>query len=124
MSEQTLSGLTGSVNEEWKSVCEGWYEVSNMGRVRRVRAGIGAIPGRLIKPCINEKGYCFFTATLDGRRSNPKIHRLVAEAFIGPRPDGMEINHLDGNKRNNAVTNLEYVTRSENYLHAYAIGLR
>lgn len=52
------------------------------------------------------------------------IHRLVAESFIGLCPKGREVNHIDGDKANNYVCNLEYVTRSENHKHAYKIGLK
>jgi hypothetical protein len=51
------------------------------------------------------------------------IHHLVAEAFIGPRPRGLQINHKDGIKTNNHFSNLEYVTRSENARHMYRLGL-
>lgn len=51
------------------------------------------------------------------------VASLVAEAFIGPRPSGKEINHIDGDHRNNAAGNLEYVTRRENMQHAYRLGL-
>lgn len=52
------------------------------------------------------------------------VHRLVAMAFVKGMVSGKEVNHIDGNKRNNAASNLEWVTKSENQLHAYKIGLR
>lgn len=48
----------------------------------------------------------------------------MLETYIGERPDGLQINHIDGNKQNNSVDNLEYVTQSENLKHAFRIGLR
>lgn len=52
------------------------------------------------------------------------VHKLIALTFIGPRPSGMDINHIDGDKENPAAANLEYCTRSDNQSHAYRIGLR
>lgn len=52
------------------------------------------------------------------------VHKMVAITFIGKRPKGLEINHIDGNKLNNDFSNLEYVTPSENRYHAFRIGLR
>lgn len=57
------------------------------------------------------------------RRKTYLIHQLVAEAFIGRCPSGKDVNHKDGNKRNNRIENLEYVTPSENTIHAFKTGL-
>ena len=76
-----------------------------------------------LKLCHDSSGYVY----LDIRRKNstlkcPKVHRLVASLFIGEQP-GYEINHKDGNKDNNAVSNLEYVTHEQNRIHAIKTGL-
>lgn len=60
---------------------------------------------------------------LDGRARKLTVHGLVAEAFIGPRPIGVQVNHIDGDRTNNSATNLEYCTDSENKRHAVSIGL-
>jgi hypothetical protein len=69
-------------------------------------------------------GYATVTIYLDnGKRKTVLVHQLVAEAFIGPRPDGMVCNHRDGDKFNPRVENLEYVTPGENNIHAFKNGL-
>lgn len=92
------------------------YEVSRSGRIRR--------NGRELKPFASKAGYLLVKLSIGGKPGNRLLHSLVAEAFIGARPDGMEINHIDGAKDNNAASNLEYVTASENMQHAYMLGLR
>src|SRR5574343_1477154 len=56
--------------------------------------------------------------------THKRVHRLVYEAFNGPIPAGLQINHIDGNKKNNAISNLEAVTQSENFKHAFRTGLK
>lgn len=120
--------------EEWRPVVgfEDAYEVSNLGRVRRSgRAartgngrGGGARIGRLIAQGDAPGGYVRVQLWKAGRGRAVLVHRIVAAAFIGPVPDGEEVNHRDGDKKNNAVSNLEYLTRSDNNRHAYRMGLR
>lgn len=72
---------------------------------------------------INHKGYEYMCFYKDRKQYYPSVHRLVAEAFI-PKVKGKEqINHIDGNKRNNCVTNLEWCTGEENIQHAMKTGL-
>jgi hypothetical protein len=59
----------------------------------------------------------------DGHIRQPQVHRLVTVTFLGPAPDGYEVNHRDGHKRNNALDNLEYLTPEENRRHARQLGL-
>lgn len=75
-------------------------------------------------PTVGGAGYFYVNLphAIRSKRSRA-IHVLVAAAFLGPCPDGQEINHKDGNKQNNCVENLEYVTRSENLAHAWRMGL-
>ena len=72
---------------------------------------------------IDRYGYLRTNLYSNGQMFSKRVHRLVAEAFI-PNPENKpDVNHKDGNKRNNSVDNLEWVTRSENMLHAYSTGL-
>jgi hypothetical protein len=75
---------------------------------------------RPLTPCQDASGYMRAKVA----RKSCRVHGLVAETFIGPRPNGAQVNHKDGNKRNNAVCNLEYVTASQNIQHAYDTGLK
>ena len=111
--------------ERWLPVIgyEGWYEVSDLGRVKRVSAGQGAIAGRILSSCGDGRGYLFVGLSINGTRRHYRVHRLVAVAFLGTCPEGKEVNHKDGNKTNNYLENLEYMTRSENMCHAYKTGL-
>ena len=111
--------------EEWRPTVEfgGWYDVSNLGRMRRSRSGHHTFAGKILSPSINPGGYEIIGLSMEDGRRYRSVHSLVATAFIGPYPEGKEINHIDGNKTNNNADNLEYVTKSENQLHALKMGL-
>jgi hypothetical protein len=107
---------------EWRPVAgyEGLYEVSDDGQVRSLpRPGRLLVNrsygGRVVMPGLS-RGYKLIGLSRDGERRNARIHVLVAGAFLGPRPDGMDVCHNDGNKANNAAVNLRYGSRSENSL--------
>lgn len=113
MTEQLQLELAG---EEWRPVVgyEGRYEVSNLGRVRSlgIRRGGGIW---LLRPVRTTGGYLRVTLYApEGTRRNHWVHILVALAFIGPRPPGHEVRHLDGNPTNAVSTNLAYGTAKEN----------
>jgi hypothetical protein len=112
--------------EEWRPVVgfEGVYEISSLGRVRRILKSSGTKAGRMLKPQYsNPDGYPSVVLYVQQEGRFRFLHHLVAEAFIGPRPAGKEINHIDGNKKNPDVKNLEYVSPSQNRKHAVDHGL-
>lgn len=109
--------------EEWRDCLSGVYRVTNTGRVRRAKPGKGARHGRELTRFVSTTGYPAVNVCIDGGPRLIPIHHLVAEAFIGPRPPGLQINHKDGNKLNPAPENLEYVTQAENAAHAGRTGL-
>jgi hypothetical protein len=110
--------------ERWKEVFGGYYEVSSIGRVRRMRPGRGTNVGKIRKCGFDKDGYLAVALYIKGRAVRILVHRLVAKAFIGPCPKGKEVNHKDGVKKNCHWTNLEYLTKSQNQLHAYRLGLK
>jgi len=116
--------------EEWRLIpgSEGYYSVSSFGQVRSEPTNhrtVGRKRGRILKCYPDNKGYHQFSICLPGgRRKTMKVHRAVALAFMGPRPPRAQINHISGNKDDNSVTNLEYVSCRRNIHHAWALGLR
>ena len=90
------------------------YEVSNLGRVKRVVGGRGVRIGHCLSPHKTSNGYLNVRLTTNGQKKIPSIHGLVAEAFLGPRPQGLQVRHLDGDKTNNSIHNLAYGTPKEN----------
>ncbi len=127
---QTLPPTTRSEEQEqWQLIpgSEGYYSVSNLGRVRSEptqNRTVGRQRGRVMRCYRDSKGYLMFGMCLPGRkRVSMKVHRAVALTFIRPRPEGCQINHKSGDKSNNSVANLEYVTCGENVRHAWRTGL-
>ena len=95
---------------EWKLIdgFGGVYSVSNYGDVKNNRTG------KLMKPRKNEKGYLHIGLTKNGKQKSMRVNRLVAQAFI-PNPENKsQVNHIDFNRENNCVSNLEWVTSKEN----------
>lgn len=105
--------------EEWRTVA-GFpdYQVSSVGRVvsyKRQRP-------RELAGVVGTSGYQKVTLARDGEKSTKHIHVLVCEAFHGPRPEGMWVRHLDGNKANNAAANLAWGSPLENAADTRAHG--
>ena len=119
-------------DEVWKDIegYEGLYQVSTCGNIKSLakprKNGNGRCyiqKEKLLKQSFTSTGYKKVELYKDGKRKSFKVHRLVAIAFI-PNPDNKpEVNHIDGNKINNNIDNLEWVTSSENTIHAYETGL-
>lgn len=97
---------------------EGLYEVSNFGRVRSLcyRGYKRKVP-KILCGLERKDGYLQIGLWKNRKYKTLRIHRLVVEAFIGPIPKGYEINHIDEDKKNNCLSNLEIVTRRQNMNH-------
>lgn len=131
--------ITGKVHcffeqEEWRDIegFEGLYQVSNYGRVKSLSREIFNGKGyymsheKLLKPNVLAKGYLQIELKKDKQRHLFQVHRLVAYAFIpNPSPsDFNQVNHINGNKQDNRVENLEWCNNSLNQIHAWKIGLQ
>ena len=105
--------------EKWKDIrgYEGLYQVSNFGNVRSIRNNI------ILKPYL-KNGYLAVHLVVSGRVVHKYVHRLVAEHYIENPNNQREVNHLDCDKRNNDVTNLEWCDRKRNLQHSYDNGLK
>lgn len=132
LASQSQTGTASETLEEWRPVVgyEGFYEVSNLGRVRGVDRVLmvpnrwGSIgprrwPGRLLKQTVDRGKHAYGRLQVklcNGGERQPTrlVHHLVMEAFVGPRPHGMEVAHNDGNPANNDLRNLRYATPAEN----------
>lgn len=116
--------------EEWKDVpnFEG-YQVSSFGNVksldrfRKGKFGMRLIKGQLLKQVLNKKGYPEVRFRKNGIHTR-LVHKIVASAFMTKPEHCTQINHINGIKTDNRLVNLEWVTQSENQIHAYKLGLQ
>lgn len=105
--------------EIWKDIPDfETYQVSNLGQVRNKKRD------RLLTAHPSARGYMHVGLYKDDKRINVYVHRLVAAAFLERGDENLEVNHIDGDKSNNRVDNLEWCTRSDNTKHAFKIGLK
>jgi hypothetical protein len=122
-----------SINQKieiWKEIpgYEGVYYASDYGRIKRLDSVITrklpssdffqqSIKGRILAQNISKFGYCYVGLHRQGKRVMCSVHRLVLTAFTGIQKDGIEVNHIDGDKINNSLKNLEWVSRRDNIIH-------
>lgn len=96
------------------------YQASDLGRIRSCKRG----SWRVLRPTQHSKtGYLIVSPRVAGRYVARSVHRLIAAAFLG-EAGGRDVNHINGDKTDNALRNLEYVSRGDNHRHAYRTGLR
>ena len=118
--------------EIWKDIpgYEGKYQASNLGRIRSIDRPIGIpgkkgfknLKGRVLRPGPTKSGHLY--VVLGHGAAGSPVHQLIALTFIGPRPDGTEVCHNDGDPTNNRADNLRYDTRTNNILDTFKIGKR
>ncbi len=108
-------------NEIWKDI-PGFpdYQASSLGRIRSQKSGVWKV---LRLTPHSKTGYLVVSLRLGGKYFARSVHRLIAVAFLG-RANGLDVNHIDGNKHNNSLQNIEYLSRGDNHRHAYRTGLR
>lgn len=110
-----------SMSEEtWRDApgYDGLYMVSDLGNVASLGGRKGSEPFKVLRQSYMGSGYRKVTLRKNGAHVNASVHRMVAMAFV-PNPENKPfVNHIDGNKENNAASNLEWVNRSENAMHA------
>lgn len=122
--------------EIWKDIFgfEGLYQVSNLGHVRSLtrtveqmnRGGMckTTYPSKMLRPTTTPNGYKQVRLSKNNKQIHKNVHRLVAETFI-PNPNSLpQVNHIDSNKSNNMVSNLEWVNNSGNQKHAFKFGFQ
>lgn len=100
---------------------EGFYEISNLGRIKSIPRGRKG-KEKILKP--TKSIYYMVDLSKQGVIKRYLVHRLVALTFLDNADKKPQVNHIDGNKLNNALSNLEWVTRSENQIHSIKYGLR
>lgn len=119
--------------EVWKPVVgyEGYYEVSNQGKIRSLdrivtnKNGINIrMKGKMLKGSVNRSGYHTVNLCKDLSEKGKLVHRLVCFAFLGECKGKNEVNHKDGVKLNNNLCNLEWCTSKENSIHSAKTGLQ
>ena len=107
--------------EIWKDIkgYEGMYQASNLGQIKSLKLK----KEKILKQCKNEHGYLVVNLCKNGKWKTCRVHRLIADTFI-PNPENKPcVNHINGQKDDNNIKNLEFCTYSENMFHAYKNNL-
>lgn len=119
--------------ETWKAIpgFEGLYEVSDLGRVRSLdrevtgkSGSIRKLKSKILKTGISLDGRLLVQLSKEGKTTMHSVHKLVTLTFIGDRPNGYHICHIDGDSFNNRLSNLKYDTPKENFIDYYRQGLK
>lgn len=116
-------------NEIWKDIpdYDGLYQVSNYGKIRTCKKhgpGINTGCWKIMTPQKNWNGYLRVSLFKNGKRKNYRMHRLVWEIFNGPIPDGYEVNHINEDKTDNRIDNLNLLIRKENINYGECVKKR
>ncbi len=113
------------MTEKWK-VINGFenYMINNIGQIKRIGGTIRCKVNRLLKQSVDRDGYHYVVIRRNKKSIQLRIHRLVLITFVRLPLKGEQSNHIDGNKFNNAVDNLEWCFCSENIRHAFKLGLK
>lgn len=94
------------------------YAACTSGKIYSIRSG------KFLHQVVQKSGYCHVTLSQDGKKNNFLVHRLIALAYLAIDPERTTVNHIDGNKQNNALSNLEWMNHQEQAQHALVTGLR
>lgn len=121
------------MEEIWKEIkdYEGLYQISNIGQVKSLKRMVvrnnnrpQLVEEKILKPTVNKNGYMFICLYKNGVKKRCQVHRLVAEAFYGEIPKGMQVNHINEIKSDNRLENLNLMTPKENTNWGTAIQRR
>lgn len=112
---EKFQALDGEIFKDIKGYV-GHYKISNFGRCISIKSS-----GMIIEWSIGKRGYATVCLSKDNKKKTITVHSLVLSAFVSDRPQGLVVNHKDGDKLNNQLQNLEWVTLKENALHSYYV---
>ena len=124
--------MNNNINERWSKIpnYEKFYMASNLGRIKSIGRWVNTcgdgkryVEERIMKPQKRPDGYLMVGLSKNNKTTSKTIHRLVLTSFLDQPPKKEFVNHIDGNKKNNKLSNLEWVDKSENAKHSFRLGL-